>query len=179
MQVSWPVNDLAVGVVGFLGAERRPADQALEHDGSDTPPVTAIVVALSAEDLGSDVVWSTDGRVGELATRLAPSVDLVAVAHGELDLVEGDGLAVCLRRAAPAVRHELLVVRSVVLLVETGGESEVGELDVTTAVEKDVVRLDVAGSVSTNGNQIGPEYTHRWMKPSLWTASIARVISAM
>lgn len=41
--------------------------------------------------------------------------------------------------------QELLVVRGLVLLVEAGGEAEVGQLDVSTAVEEDVVGFDVAG----------------------------------
>lgn len=41
------------------------------------------------------------------------------------------------------VGHELLVVRGVVFLVEAGGETKVGQLDVTAPIEKDVVGLDV------------------------------------
>jgi len=90
VQVSGPVYNLAVCVVGFLCTERGPTNQALEHDGANAPPITAVVVALAAEDLGSNIVGSTDGRVGELTTRFAPGVDLMAVADSQLDLVEGD-----------------------------------------------------------------------------------------
>lgn len=94
VQVSGPVDNLAVCVVRLLGAERRPANKTLEHDGAHTPPIAAVVVALAAEDFGSNVVRGTDGRVSELAARLAPGVDLVAVTHRQLNLVKRDGLAV-------------------------------------------------------------------------------------
>lgn len=35
-----PINDFAVGVMGVFGTERRPADEAFEHDGSNRPPIT-------------------------------------------------------------------------------------------------------------------------------------------
>jgi hypothetical protein len=38
---------------------------------------------------------------------------------------------------------QFLVVASVVLLVESRRETEVSELDVTTAIEQNVVRLDI------------------------------------
>jgi hypothetical protein len=98
VQVARPVDDLAVGLVVVLGAERGPADQALEHDGSDTPPITSEIVALAGKDLGGDVIWSTDSGVCQLSTGLSPSVDLVAVGYGKLDLVDGNAVAVLLLR---------------------------------------------------------------------------------
>lgn len=88
VQVPRPVDDLAVCVVGLLCAERRPADQALEHDRSHRPPITAKVITLATEDLRGDVIWCADGRVGELSPRFTPGVNLCAVANGKLDLVE-------------------------------------------------------------------------------------------
>lgn len=81
-----PVDNLPVGVMGVLGTERRPADQALKHDSSHGPPITAKGVALSIEDLRSDVVRGTNGGVSDATTRLAPCKDLSA-AHGEVDLI--------------------------------------------------------------------------------------------
>lgn len=78
-EVSRPVDNLAVSVVRLLGTEWRPANQALEHDGTNTPPVTSLVVTLATEDLGRNVIRRTDGGVRELPARLAPRVDLVAV----------------------------------------------------------------------------------------------------
>lgn len=135
-----PVDDLLVRLSAVLGAEGGPADQAFEHDGADAPPVAAEGVALPAEDLGGDVVRGADGGVGHHAAGLAPHVDLGAVADGEVDLVEADGVAV----AGLAGRfHELVVVGVFVLGVETGAEAEIGEFDVATAIEEDVVGLDV------------------------------------
>ena len=76
VQCLLPVDNLSVGIMRVLGTEGRPADQALKHDSSDGPPVTAEGVALAIEDFGSDVVGGTNGRVSDATTRLAPSVHL-------------------------------------------------------------------------------------------------------
>lgn len=64
-------------------------------------------------------------------------------------------------------------------LVETGRETEISELDVTTSVEQDVVRLDITEAMSAVYNLEELWQAYRWMKPSLCTASRASVISAM
>lgn len=89
-EVSWPVDNLAVCVMRLLGAEWRPADQALEHDCANTPPIAALVVALATEDFRRNVIRCADSRVSKLPARLAPCVDLVAVRHRELDLIDAD-----------------------------------------------------------------------------------------
>lgn len=89
-----PVDNFAVRIVGLFGAEGRPADQTLEHDGANTPPIACIVVAASAEDFRGDVIGSSDSRVGELTSALTPCVDLVAVGYCKLDLVDGNTVAV-------------------------------------------------------------------------------------
>jgi len=106
-----PVDNLAVGVRVQLGAEWWPADKAFEHDGADTPPIAAVIVAATAEDLGRDVVWSSHGRVSELATRFAPCVDLIAVADCQLNLVDRYRVTVgaCCWLGCN-VGHQLLVV---------------------------------------------------------------------
>ena len=58
-----PVDDLSVRFVGRGRAEGRISDQALEHDGTKTPPVALLVVALLEEDLRGDVVWRSDSGV--------------------------------------------------------------------------------------------------------------------
>ncbi len=82
----FPIHNLSIGVMGIFGTEGRPADQALKHDGSNRPPVTAEGIALTSEDLGGDIVRRTNGGVGDATTRLAPCVDLSA-AHGEIYLI--------------------------------------------------------------------------------------------
>jgi len=89
----------------LLGAEWRPANQAFEHDGADTPPIAALVVALATEDLWCDVIGRSNGRVSELSARLAPCVDLVAVGHCELDLINADGVAVLVDGLRSGVGH--------------------------------------------------------------------------
>ncbi len=138
-----PRDNLPIRIVRILGAKRRPTDEALEHDGAQRPPIAFVRVALAAEDLGRDVIGRADGRVGHDAAGFAPGVDLGAVADGEVDLVEGDGVAVA--RLVGAAFEQLLVVGVFVLFVEAGGEAEVGEFDVSAAVEEDVVGFDVAG----------------------------------
>jgi hypothetical protein len=86
-----------------------------------------------------------------LATFLAPGVDLVAVGDGELDLVEGDRVAVV---GFGFAVHELFVVGLFVLFVEAGGEAEVGELDVSATIEEDVIGFDVTGDVSICGGRL-------------------------
>lgn len=83
-----PVHNLSVRLRALFCAERRPSDQAFEHDGSDTPPIAAEVVALSSEDLRGNVVWCAHCRESQLTSRLAPGIDLVAVADGQLNLIE-------------------------------------------------------------------------------------------
>jgi len=104
-EVSGPVDNLAVCVVRLLGAEWRPADQALEHDGAHTPPIAALVVTLATENFGCNIIWSSDGRVCKLSARLAPCVDLVAVGHCELDLINADGVAVLVDGLRSGVGH--------------------------------------------------------------------------
>lgn len=89
-----PVDDFAVRIMRVFGAEGGPTDQAFEHDGAYRPPIAAVCVAFAREDLGCDVVGCSDRRVCHDATRFAPGVDLVAVADGEVDLIDIDGVAV-------------------------------------------------------------------------------------
>lgn len=63
-----PVDDLAVGVMRIFGAERGPADQTFEHNGSNGPPVAAESVAFARKNLRGDVIRGSDGGVGHLST---------------------------------------------------------------------------------------------------------------
>ena len=146
-EVSRPIDDLAVGVVRLLSTERRPADEALEHDSAHTPPVTALVVALATEDLGGDVIRGTNSRVSQLPARLAPGVDLVAIRYRQLNLIDADRVAILVDRFRAGRRHELLVVRRGMLFREASGETEIGELDVSTPVQEDVVGFDVTAKL--------------------------------
>jgi hypothetical protein len=69
-----------------------------------------------------------------------------------------------------------------VLLVETGREAEIGQLDVTETVNENVIGFDVAEMVSYLVVQRAiqsRQLTNRWMKPKLWTASMAKIHSAI
>ena len=67
-----PLHHLAVGDLGVLGAEGRVADEHLEHDDAQRPPVARAAVAALHEHFGRDVVGRADGRVGQLASLLLP-----------------------------------------------------------------------------------------------------------
>ena len=61
------------------------------------------------------------------------------------DRVEVDRVAVAVVRAGwRAPLQQLLVVGSIMLLVEARAETKVGQLDVSAAVQENVVRFDVA-----------------------------------
>lgn len=142
-----PVDDLAVGVMLVLGAERGPSDLALEHNRAQGPPIAVEGVTGAGEDLWCDVVWSSDGGVGHDAARFTPVVDDSAVADGQVDLVEVD------RHAVPSLvcwlsrlGEKLSVIGVVMHLVETCRQSEIGQLDVSATIKQDVVRLNVTAS---------------------------------
>jgi hypothetical protein len=88
VEVTLPIDDLAVRIMWLLCAERRPADKTFKHDSTNAPPIAAEIVALAREDLRCDVVWCANGGVRELTPRFAPGVDLVAVGDGKLNLVD-------------------------------------------------------------------------------------------
>jgi hypothetical protein len=81
-----------------------------------------------------------------------PSRDRILTRHRQVDRVERNRVPPTIARRprprSPTCRipalEQALVVRRVVLLVEAGRESEVGELDVTVFVDQDVVGFDVA-----------------------------------
>jgi hypothetical protein len=104
VQMPWPVHNLAVGVMRFIGTERRPANEAFKHDGTNGPPIAAIVVALAAEDFRGNVIRSTDRGVCELTTRFTPGIDLLAVANGQLNLVQVHRIPVVTARLVLATR---------------------------------------------------------------------------
>lgn len=58
-----PVDNLAVRVMAVLSTERRPTDQALEHDSSQTPPIAVEAVAVASEDFGGNIIRRSDGGV--------------------------------------------------------------------------------------------------------------------
>lgn len=59
-----PPEDLLVRIARVLRAERWVADQTLEHDRAQRPPITFVPVTFLHEYLGSNVIWSTDSGIG-------------------------------------------------------------------------------------------------------------------
>lgn len=62
-----PIYNLPIRIVWIIGAERRPSDQTLEHDRSQTPPIAIESIPVSTKDFGGNIIWRTDGRVGHHA----------------------------------------------------------------------------------------------------------------
>lgn len=151
VQVPRPVYDFAVCVVRLLCAEGWPTDQALKHNCANTPPVTSKVVSLATENLGRNVIGRADGGVCKLSPRLTPRVDLCAVGDCELNLIKGNAIAILCKRFGLRLRHQLLVVRCRVLLGKSGRKTEISQLNVPAAIQKDVVRFDVTWEMSAAG----------------------------
>lgn len=97
---------------------------------------------MPGEDFGGNIIRGTDGRIRHQSPRSSPVVDNGSVAHGKVDLVEGDRVPVSPwpRRLA---LEELLVVVVIVQLVEARRQAEIGKFDVTAPIKEDVVRLDI------------------------------------
>ena len=116
VQALGPVDDLAICIAAVLCAKRCPSyeafvprtpgfsyvrsesaiSQVLErlHDSPECPPVDVKRVAVSSENLGSDVVGCPHRRVGHQAPRAPPLVDLRPVTDRQADLVDVDGFSI-------------------------------------------------------------------------------------
>lgn len=180
------MHDLLVCIRSIFSTEWRPANKALEHDGTNRPPIAEIGISLTIEDLGGDIVWGAHRRVSHCATGLTPRVDLPAVRDCEVySIVEEAGVAVFILGGGD-IFQESLVVGVIVLLFTACRETEIGQFDVAATVKEDVIRFDITGELvskeaSCNGNK-GSELmdiTYRCKKPSLWTASRAITSSAI
>lgn len=77
------------------------------------------------------------------------------VGHGQIDLVDGDRVTVT--RSIRLALQELLVVVVVMELVESGRQAEVSQLDVSTAIEQDVIGFNVSSvNVSVQNDETPP-----------------------
>jgi hypothetical protein len=113
-----PVDDLSVGIMGIFSTERRPADLTFKHNRTKTPPVAVVRVAVTAEDLRSNVVRSTNSGISHESPGLSPIIDHATIADSKVDLVKIDGITVC--GSTGLSLKEAGIVRIVVELVETG-----------------------------------------------------------
>lgn len=92
IQLGLPVHDLPVGLVGILGTERRPSNEALEHDCTQTPPVAFLTVTRMEEYLRCNIIRGTHCGVRHQAAGSPPGVNLVTVRYGEVDGVYHHGV---------------------------------------------------------------------------------------
>ena len=175
-----PVDNLAIRVVAVFGAEGRPADQALKHDGTERPPIAVERIAMTSEDFRRNIIRGAHGRICHQSSRTSPVVNLGPIANSQADLIDGNRVAVVAGSVGFSL-EQLLIVIVVVELMEARRQTKVGQLDVAAPVQQDIIGLDItAQPVSVCGSPMSSEWqTDRWMKPSLWTDSIAKTISAM
>ena len=179
-----PAEDLAAGGDRILGVEGCVAHEAFVHDDSEGPPIHGAGVGisgraiLSGQDLGSDVIWSSDGGVGHLPSGLAggelglvrPDADVVLIVDGH-----GHGIAVSTvlatastvqalgdvtgttgRTGARSLHHTLpakglqhhLGVVARAHLADLLAQAQVGELEMAPGVQQHVIRLDVSVDIS-------------------------------
>lgn len=119
VQTLTPVDNLPVRVMAILRTEWRPTHQTLEHDSSQTPPIAVEAVSVPREDLGCNVVGSAHGGVSHQPSASSPIIDLGAIRHGQIDLVEGDRVTIA--RPIRFALQKLLVVVVVMELVKASG----------------------------------------------------------
>jgi hypothetical protein len=147
VQALSPVNDLPVCIGCVLGTERRPANQAFEHNSTNGPPIAKVGISLAVEDFRRNIIRSSNGRVGHGTTGLSPGVDLSTVGYREVNrIIKVTRVAVPV--LGSRVFEKVLVVSVVVGLFASGRKTEIGKLDVTTAVKQDVVGFDVTVRLS-------------------------------
>ena len=63
-EVMQPVNNFLVRFVGCLRAKRWIANEAFKHDRAERPPIALTAIPLLQKDLGCNVIWCSDSRVG-------------------------------------------------------------------------------------------------------------------
>lgn len=107
---------------------------------------------MACENFRSNVIGCSDGGVGHQSPRPTPVVDLGSVADSEVDLINGNRVTVA--RFVRSSLQQLLVVVVVVQAIETGRESEIGKLDVTSAVQQDIVGFDITRPVSFTDSEL-------------------------
>lgn len=66
-----------------------------EHNRTETPPVTIVRVAVTAENFRSNVVGSTNSGISHESSGLSPIIDDTTIANSKVDLIKVDGIAVC------------------------------------------------------------------------------------
>ena len=138
-----PVDDLAVGIGGFLSTEWGPSDQAFEHNSANRPPIAEISVALAVENLRRNVVGSTDSGVCHCTTRFTPSVDLTTVRDSQVDrFIEEPRVAIFVLGVG-GIFEQLLIVGIVMLLLHTSGQAEIRKFDMTTTIQENIIGFDI------------------------------------
>lgn len=88
-----PVSDLDVRLVCVLATEWWVATETFKHDGTKTPPVTLLAIALTCKDLRSDVIWCSYGRVSHLTSIVPPHSKNpfpILWCHGKVDRIYGN-----------------------------------------------------------------------------------------
>lgn len=133
--------------MSILSTERGPSYLTFKHDCPQTPPVTIRSISIPGENLRSNVIRCPDRRVSHDPTWFPPVVYGTSVSHCEVNLIQSDGVPV----SWPVwfALEEVLVIGVVMQLMEASRESKIGELDMATTVQKNVIRFDITITKST------------------------------
>ena len=59
-----PIDNLLVRLVRGLRTKGRVPNQTLKRDGAQRPPVALAPIPLLQENLGCDIIWSSNGGIG-------------------------------------------------------------------------------------------------------------------
>jgi hypothetical protein len=106
------------------------------------------------------IIGSPHSRIGQLSPVGLPRSDIPLGSHLQVDRIDHDAVPRArIRRPALAgievgrivlgpvpAPKQLLIIGRIVLLVEPGGETKVGQLDVTLSVDQDVIGFDITAS---------------------------------
>jgi hypothetical protein len=115
-----PVDNLSIRVMSLFCTKRWPANLTFKHNCSKTPPVTVEGVPIAAEDLWSDIIWGTHGRIRHDSSRLSPVIDGGTVAYSKIDLIKIDRITIpCSASVAWLALQKLLIIRIVMESVES------------------------------------------------------------
>jgi hypothetical protein len=104
--------------------------------------------------IATHVIGSTDSGISQLSSIGLPGSDISFTGHLQVDSIDHDAVSsssvrstgIEIRRVvfrAISASQQTLVIGRIMLLMEPGRQSEIGQFDVTLSIDQDVVGLDV------------------------------------
>ena len=146
--MSLPIHDLLVSFLAVIAAKGRVSNQALIHDGPQTPPVALLGVSSLFKHLRSNVtaphvkhltrfthlLWGANGAVGQSPAVLFPRRNPVLPRKGQVNIAVS-ALVNC-GGMSSAWLLKLLVKVAIVRTVETSRQPEIGQLQMPIPVNQ-------------------------------------------